>query len=277
LQQKQAAALAERNDRLTGLRSKRAAASGPTADALEKQEAQASQEVERFAADARDELQALQTKVQNAFEAQITPVLGALATEWKLDVILNGPESGLVWADPALDVTAAVIDRLEGRPAQSPPPEDFRGAAFVQLQRIANESIEGKVSTSQIQSLQQEKAAELAAKNQQLRSLQLKLENDAAVLSASAQADLQKQSDRLQVDIARLTEDAQTAIAALQQRLQAQFQARIEPILAQTGQEKRVHLIFDGSGSGLVWADSTLDLSTEIIKKLDASTKPLVK
>jgi outer membrane protein len=277
LQQKQAAALKERNDRLTGIRATLAASSGPTADALKKEEVQVSQEVERFTADAKGELQALQTRLQNAFEAQITPVLGALATEWKLDVILNSAESGLVWADPALDVTGAVIDRLDGRPTQSVPPGDFRGAAFVQLQRIANESLDGKAATGEIQALQQKKSAELTLQNQQLRGLQLKLEKDGAALSASAQADLQKQIERLQVDIQRLTEDAQREISALQERLEHQFQTRIQPILAQTGQEKRLQLIFSGADSGLVWADSALDLSADIIKKLDASTKPLVK
>ena len=60
----------------------------------------------------------------------------------------------------------------------------------------------------------------------------------------------------------------------MQNALQAQFQQKIDPILAQVGQEKGLHFIFNGPDSGLVWADLGLDISGEVIKKLDAGYKP---
>jgi outer membrane protein len=99
------------------------------------------------------------------------------------------------------------------------------------------------------------------------------------VMSATAQADVQKQVERLQVEIQRFTQDAQAEIQELQNQLQQQFQVRIEPILAQVGQEKGLHFIFNGPDSGLVWADPGLDISADVIKKLDAAAtaKPPVK
>ena len=83
-------------------------------------------------------------------------------------------------------------------PAQPPAPKPFpEGAkvAYVVLQRIANESADGRVATTRIQALQQKKAAELNERNKQLTSLQQKLEKEGSVMSASASAELQKQVD----------------------------------------------------------------------------------
>lgn len=168
--------------------------------------------------------------------------------------------------------------------APAPPPKPFpEGAriAYVVLQRIANESADGKTAATRIQALQQKKATELQDKNKQLQGLQQKLEKEASVMSATAQADVQKQIERIQVDIQRFTQDAQAEIQELQNQLQQQFQTRIEPILSQVGQEKGLHFIFNGPDSGLVWADPGLDISTDVIKKLDAAAtapaKPPVK
>jgi Skp family chaperone for outer membrane proteins len=162
-------------------------------------------------------------------------------------------------------------------PAQTPPPPkpfpEGAKVAFVVLQRIVNESAEGKAASAQIQALQQKKANELNEKNKQLQSLQQKLEKEASVMSASATADLQKQAERMQVEIQRFTQDAQQEIADLQNTLQQQFQQKIDPILAEVGQEKGLHFIFNGPDSGLVWADLALDISAEVIKKLDANYK----
>ncbi len=161
-------------------------------------------------------------------------------------------------------------------PAPRPFPEGAK-IGYVVLQRIANESAEGKAATSKIQALQQKKAAELNDKNKQLQGLQQKLEKEGSVMSATAQADVQKQVERIQVEIQRFTQDAQQEIQELQTQLQQQFEQRMTPILAQVGQEKGLHYIFNGPDSGMVWADPGLDISADVIKKLDATpggTKP---
>jgi outer membrane protein len=157
--------------------------------------------------------------------------------------------------------------------APRPFPEGAR-IAYVVLQRIANESSEGKTATAKIQALQQKKAGELNEKNKSLQGLQQKLEKEGSVMSATAQGDLQKQIERIQVDIQRATQDAQQEIQELQSNLQQEFTKRVEPILAQVGQEKGLHFIFNGPDSGLVWADGGLDITNEVIKKLDGGQKP---
>lgn len=166
-------------------------------------------------------------------------------------------------------------------PAQPAAPKPFPAGAkvaYVVLQRIANESADGRVATTRIQALQQKKAAELTEKNKQLTTMQQRLEKEGAVMSASAAADLQKNIEKLNVEVQRFTQDAQAEVQELQQQLQQEFQQRLEPVLAQVAQEMGLQFVFNGPDAGLVWADSSLDISSDVIKKLDTTaSKPAPK
>ncbi|MCC7241077.1 MAG: OmpH family outer membrane protein [Acidobacteria bacterium] len=181
----------------------------------------------------------------------------------------------LMVASPAFAQTPAApaAPAPASAPAPAPPrpfPEGSK-VAYVVLQRIANESAQGRTATGRIQAVQQAKAADLAEKNKQLQSFQAKLEKEASVLSSTAAGELQKQVERLQVDIQRATQDAQAEVQELQQQLQQEFQQQLEPVLQELGREKNLHFIFNGPDAGLVWADAALDISDDVIKKLDAA------
>ena len=176
-------------------------------------------------------------------------------------------------AKPAPQAPPPAAPATQPAPAPAPPRPFPEGAkmAFVVLQRIANESADGKTATTRIQALQQKKAAELTDKNKQLQTAQQRLEKEASVLSATASGELQKQVEKLTVEIQRFTQDAQAEVQELQQQLQQDFQVRLEPVLQEIGREKGLHFIFNGPDAGLVWADNALDISADVIKKLDAA------
>ncbi len=158
--------------------------------------------------------------------------------------------------------------------AQAPAPRPFpEGAkyAFVNVQRIASESAEGKAATTQVQALNNKKVEELNAKNKQLQASQQKLESGGSVMSPAALAQLQKEIERQQVDIQRFTEDAQQEVTQLQQQLQDEFQRKLTPVIQQVATERQLHMMFSVVDSGLVWGDPALDLTPEIIKRFDSA------
>jgi outer membrane protein len=165
-------------------------------------------------------------------------------------------------------------------PAQAAPKPFPQGSkvAYVVLQRIANESADGRVATTRIQALQQKKQAELESKQKQLQGIQQRLEKEGSILSPAVAGDLQKQADKLNVELQRFQQDAQAEVQELQQQLQGEFQARLEPVLQAVAQEMGLQFVFNGPDAGLVWADASLDISGEVIKKLDmakpAAPKP---
>jgi outer membrane protein len=141
--------------------------------------------------------------------------------------------------------------------------------AFVVLQRVVAESAEGKQASARVQALQQKKVAELNERQKAAQGLQEKLDKSGAVMSEAARADLTKQVERANVDIQRATQDAQAEVQELQQQLQEEFQRRIAPIIEAVGKEKGLHYIFNGPDSGLVWADASLDITNDVVKKFD--------
>jgi outer membrane protein len=184
-------------------------------------------------------------------------------------------------AAPAAPPTAAPAPAPQtAAPAAPAAPRPFPQSskvAYVVLQRIANESADGRVATTRIQALQQKKAAELEAKNKQLQTLRARLEKEGSVMSAAVAGDLQKQIEKLNVDVQRFTQDAQAEVQELQQQLQGEFQARLEPVLEQVAKEMGLQFVFNGPDAGLVWADAALDISGEVIKKLDTAKPPAAK
>lgn len=193
-------------------------------------------------------------------------------------VVVTGSASFAQAPAPATAKPAAPAAPAAQAPAPAPAPvlpfPEGAKIAFVVLQRVVAESNEGKQASARVQGLQQKKVAELNERQKSAQGLQEKLDKSGAVMSEAARADLQKQVERAQVDLQRATQDAQQEVQELQQQLQDEFQRRIAPIIEQVGKEKGLHYIFNGPDSGLVWADASLDITTEVVKKFDAVSKP---
>jgi Skp family chaperone for outer membrane proteins len=67
-----------------------------------------------------------------------------------------------------------------------------------------------------------------------------------------------------------LQQEAQSDRNALQTELQVDFQRKLNPVLEQIGKEKGLHMIFEVQNS-VIWVDTGLDLTGEIIKRLDSA------
>jgi len=142
--------------------------------------------------------------------------------------------------------------------------------AFINIQRIAAESAEGKISSSKIEQLRTRRATELNDKNKQIEGLQAKQRS--AVLGEDARVQIQKDIDRITKEIERLTQDAQGELQELQNDLQLEFQRKVAPVIESVARDKGLQLLFSQADSGLVWADAGLDLTLEVIRRLDAAT-----
>jgi outer membrane protein len=143
--------------------------------------------------------------------------------------------------------------------------------AYVRIDRIAAESNAGKALSDRVKGLNDQKVRELNEKNKQLQTAQQKLDSGGSVLNDTARAQLTAEIERQQRDIQRFTEDAQQDLQGLQQQLQEEFTRTLNPILDKVAKEKQVHMVFNATESGLVWADPSMDLTTDIIKALDAA------
>ena len=158
----------------------------------------------------------------------------------------------------------------QAAPAPAPFPAGAK-YAFINIQRIAAESAQGKSLSSRVQALNNQKVTQLNDRNKALQTSQQKLDSGGSVLSDAARAQLEKDIDRQQTEIQRFTDDAQKEVQELQNELQAEFQQKLGPIIQQVAQEKKLEILFSALDAGIVWADAGLDLTTEVIRRFDAA------
>jgi Skp family chaperone for outer membrane proteins len=156
----------------------------------------------------------------------------------------------------------------QAAPAEAPFPTGAK-YAFVNIQRVAAESGQGKALSSRVQALNNQKLTQLNEKNKALQTSQQKLDSGASVLSDVARGQLEKDIDRQQTEIQRFTDDAQKEVQDLQTELQSEFQQKLGPVIQQVAQEKKLEILFSALDAGIIWADAGLDLTSEVIRRFD--------
>jgi Skp family chaperone for outer membrane proteins len=162
----------------------------------------------------------------------------------------------------------------QAAPALQPPAAFPQGAkiALVNLQTIAQLSVDGKASTAKVQALITKKQTEAAAKAKQLQDNQNKLQQGGTLLNDTARAQLEKDIERQTLEQQRFEQDAQAEVMELQSQLQGEFQEKLFPILNQMVVEKGLQVLFSAADAGIIAADPGIDLTQEAIKRFDAAT-----
>jgi outer membrane protein len=158
--------------------------------------------------------------------------------------------------------------------AQPQPPRPFpEGSklAYIDIQRIAADSAEGKASTARVQALNQKKVAELGEMNKKLQGDQQRLQTQGAMLNEAARAELERSIERQTKEFQRSQQDAQEEVQQLQNDLQNAFQTKLYPVIQAVASEKGIQVLFSQRDSGIVFADPGLDITLEVIKRFDAA------
>ena len=157
-------------------------------------------------------------------------------------------------------------------PAAAPRPfPEGAKIAYIDLQYIASNSVEGKGATAQIQEFTKKKQAELEVKQKALEGARNKLLQGSTVMSDQARNQLEKDIDKMSRELQYAQQDAQSEQQTLTQDLQNVFQTKLNPIIDQVAKEKGLQLVLSIADSGAVWADTGLNISAEVMKRLDAS------
>jgi Skp family chaperone for outer membrane proteins len=117
LQQQKATDLRVKQQALEGTRQQLAQATDAASRAqLQQNEQQQRTELERATGQAQAEMQALQRQAQNELNAKVKPVVEEVAKAQNIQLVLSS-DVAVVWASPSLDLTAAVIGRMNAPPA----------------------------------------------------------------------------------------------------------------------------------------------------------------
>jgi Skp family chaperone for outer membrane proteins len=174
---------------------------------------------------------------------------------------------------PALPTPAPA--QPAGPPPQPPAPfPQGSKVAFFNPQVVFQSSADGRAAVTRVNALIQKKQTENADKAKLLQGNQQKLQTSGSVMNETARVQLEKEIEKQTKDAERFQQDAQAEINELQQEVQNDFVKKLSPIIEQIATEKGLHIVFNAVESGIAWASPGLDLTSEVVKKLDAVSKP---
>jgi len=160
--------------------------------------------------------------------------------------------------------------------APVPFPADAK-IAFVNMQTVVAESKLGKMGQDEMKVLHDKNAAALATKSKAIQDLQQKIESQKGVLSESALQQQARDLDRQQREAQTLQQQFQADEQNKNDDLLNNFQEKVLPIIEQLRIEKGLWVIFgvqatEGGGLLVASANEGLNLSMEVVKRLDAKS-----
>ncbi len=159
-------------------------------------------------------------------------------------------------------------------PATTPNPGPFPSDAkigYVDPQAVLENSASGKAALAELQALIQKKQTEIQAKNTEIQKLNQEIQANQSVWSAAVNSQKQAELTKMQNELQFMQTQAQTETDALQQKSLSEFQDKVIPLIEQVRQEKGLWMILTNGSGSVVALDERLDLSAEIVKRLDAA------
>jgi Skp family chaperone for outer membrane proteins len=161
-------------------------------------------------------------------------------------------------------------------PALAPPAPFPVGAkvAFFNPQVVFQASADGKAAVTRVNALIAKKQKEAEDKAKLLQGNQQKLQTSGSVMNEAARTQLEKEIERMQKEGERFQQDAQAEVQELQQEVQNDFVKKMTPILDEVCKEKALQILLNANDGGIAWVAPGLDLTGEVVRRLDALSKP---
>ena len=142
----------------------------------------------------------------------------------------------------------------------------------INLAQAVETSAEGRKAAEQWTARMTERTVEVQAKQQELVASQQKAQTPAPEASEAELLQLSREVERLTTDLNRLNEDIDLELNALRQELLIPITAKVDQAIATYAEENGFTLIIDSSNpqSGLIYIQDVADITTEIIRRVDA-------
>jgi outer membrane protein len=154
-------------------------------------------------------------------------------------------------------------------PQPVPFPADAK-IAFVDLQTVVSQSALGRAGSAQLEALSKKWETELTALQTKLKDAQSKQQSQAQLLSEQAAALLAKDIDRYSRELNFKQQEFQSEFQALQADLLSDFERKVVPIMEAMAKERSLYALFNVQDSGAVYFFPGLNLSPELVKRVDS-------
>jgi Skp family chaperone for outer membrane proteins len=161
----------------------------------------------------------------------------------------------------AVGILTPVVDRVVQPRAATP-------IAYLSLQRISAESIEGKAAVKRLEAAGQARAQDVRARQRALEATRVALANAGGVFQASKRTELKAQEERQAQELQKATQAAQTELQEIQREVQAKVRQELGVIMADIAKQRSLQLVLN-QDTAVVWAPTGADITAEVLDRLN--------
>jgi outer membrane protein len=159
------------------------------------------------------------------------------------------------------------------KPAPVPFPPDAK-IGFVDMQSLVNNSKLGKQGQEEMKKLREKLGGPIEAKQKEIVALQNKLQSQQNLVAENVLDGMKRDLGRMQRDLQQMQENLQAEGEQLQADLIANFSSKVQPLVEAIRNEKGLWAVWvPTQDSGLYAVHPGLDLTPEVLKRLDAIVK----
>ena len=143
------------------------------------------------------------------------------------------------------------------------------GIGVVDAGRVFQESAYGQSLLNGLKELREQKRSEGAAKQDDAKALQDRIEQGRLALSPEKLEELQKELEEKVIALQRFEDDAKREIDVASNEAMTSFNSQIMPVIDSVGREQGFVLIFNKFEAGLLFADEKVDITDAVIARFD--------
>ncbi len=143
--------------------------------------------------------------------------------------------------------------------------------AYVDLQKALNLSKAGVEAKNDISEQVKKYEEEFKVKQDDLMKMKSELEKQAALLSASAKADKEREFQKNVTDLQRFQKDVKDELQQKDTEHTKRILNELFDILQKIGKDSGYTMILEKNEGAVIYADEKIDLTDELIKAYDAS------
>ncbi|MCP4201379.1 MAG: OmpH family outer membrane protein [bacterium] len=143
--------------------------------------------------------------------------------------------------------------------------------AVINVVQLLEESEPGRQGIDALKVLQKEKTDERNAMQTEAQDLRAKITEGQFSLTEEKLAELQKELEDRLIELQRFNDDANRELQKRQEEMLQDIQGKVMPIINAVGQEGGYTMIFNKFESGLVYANEAIDITAEVMQRLNSS------
>lgn len=143
--------------------------------------------------------------------------------------------------------------------------------AVINVVRVLEESDAGKLGIEALKALQKQKTDERSVITDQVQELRSRIAEGQFSLTGEKLSELKKELEDKVIELQRFNDDANRELQKRQEKMLFEIQGKVMPIINAVGREGGYAMIFNKFESGLVYADEAIDITAEVMTRLNNS------